>query len=78
MSALGAVVAAGGEEVADLLSRMEQRVLDLVGQGKANKEIAALLRLSDGTVRNYLSTIYAKLCVENRVEAAIIALKGLR
>ena len=49
-----------------------------MGQGKANKEIAALLRLSDGTVRNYLSTIYAKLCVENRVEAAIVALKGLR
>ena len=62
----------------EALSRMEQRVLDLVGQGKANKEIAALLRLSDGTVRNYLSTIYAKLCVENRVEAAIVALKGLR
>jgi DNA-binding NarL/FixJ family response regulator len=42
----------------------------LVAQGLSNKQIARQMALSEGTVRNYLSTAFAKLGVENRVEAA--------
>jgi DNA-binding NarL/FixJ family response regulator len=57
---------------ADSLSAQETRVLALVARGKTNKEIATALDLSDKTVRNYLSTIFQKLRVTRRSEAAAI------
>jgi DNA-binding NarL/FixJ family response regulator len=51
------------------LSTRELEVLRLTQEGMQNKEIADTLDLSDGTVRNYLSGIYQKLGVGNRVEA---------
>ena len=42
-----------------------------VGYGESNKEIAAKLFLSEGTVRNYLSTILAKLNLRDRTQLAI-------
>ena len=56
----------------DPLSPQEQRVLALVAQGKTNKEIAAVLGLSDKTVKNYLSHIFQKLRVSRRSQAAVI------
>ena len=56
----------------DPLSPQEQRVLSLVAQGKTNKEIAAVLGLSDKTVKNYLSHIFQKLRVSRRSQAAVI------
>ena len=56
----------------ETLSTQENRVLALVAQGKTNKEIAAALHLSDKTVKNYLSTIFQKLRVTRRSEAAAI------
>ena len=53
----------------DALTPQEQRVLELAAEGKSNKQIAAELRLSEGTARNYLSSVFAKLQVESRVEA---------
>jgi len=60
---------AGGEES---LSPQERRVLALVAQGQANKEIAAALGLSDKTIKNYLSNIFQKLRVSRRAQAAAI------
>ena len=53
------------------LSPRETEVVGLVLQGKSNKQIAQDLNLSEGTVRNYLSTVFSKLGVESRVEAAL-------
>lgn len=52
------------------LSSQQQRVLALVGEGKTNKEIAVALSLSDKTVKNYLRTIFQKLRVTRRSQAA--------
>lgn len=61
-----------------LLSRQEMRILRMVSAGHTNKEIALDLFLAEQTVKNKLSTIYGKLEVSNRVEAAIRAReKGL-
>ena len=51
------------------LSAQEKRVMDLVAQGKTNKEVAAALDLSDKTVKNYLSNVYEKLQVTRRAQA---------
>jgi len=58
---------------ADPLSDRERRILQRAGDGKTSAEIAAELRLSEGTVRNYLSEAIAKLGAANRVDAARIA-----
>ena len=55
------------------LSTQEQRVLELIAAGKTSKEIASQLFLSDGTVRNYTTSIFNKLSANNRVEAINIA-----
>ncbi len=57
------------------LSPQEVRVMDLLAAGCSNKEIAAHIPLSDGTVRNLLSSIYAKLNVGSRTEAVILWLQ---
>lgn len=55
------------------LSLQEKHVLLLVSEGKTNREIAEALFLGEGTVRNYVSSILAKLGVSNRAEAAAYA-----
>ncbi|HEX7363241.1 MAG TPA: response regulator transcription factor, partial [Bryobacteraceae bacterium] len=57
----------------DPLTDRERQVLRLAGDGTATHEIAAKLRLSEGTVRNYLSEAISKLGAANRTEAARIA-----
>ena len=62
-------------EQADLihaLTPQETRVLEHLASGRSNKQIAQELRLSEGTVRNYLSAVFAKLKVESRVAAALM------
>lgn len=53
-----------------LLSPQERRVLALVAEGKTNKEIALDMKLSDKTVKNYLSNAMDKLQVSRRSQAA--------
>lgn len=55
------------------LSPREEQVLEKVAAGLTNKEIARHLKLSDKTVKHYLSNIMQKLNVRNRVEATIEA-----
>jgi len=57
----------------DPLSDRERQILQRAGDGRSSAEIAAELRLSEGTVRNYLSEAIAKLGAANRVDAARIA-----
>jgi len=52
------------------LSPQEERILDMVGEGLTNREIAERIHLSDKTVKNYVSTILQKLEVSRRAEAA--------
>ena len=55
----------------DLLTDMEESILDLVSKGRTNKEISADLYIAEKTVRNYLSRIMRKIDVGNRTEAAL-------
>ena len=52
------------------LSAQEERILEMVGEGLTNKQIAEKIHLSDKTVKNYVSTILQKLEVARRAEAA--------
>lgn len=60
---------------AEQLTQGEMDVLRLVAQGDDNKAVAERLVLSERTVANRLSTIYEKLHVNNRTQAALIALR---
>ena len=61
--------------IADDLSPRELDVLRLLGRGLNNADIARQLYLSEGTVRNYVSAILAKLDVSDRTQAAVLALR---
>ncbi len=61
--------------IGDNLTERERDVLRLVGQGMSNAEIAERLFLSEGTVRNYVSAVLAKLQVADRTQAAVLAVK---
>ncbi|MEA5019898.1 MAG: response regulator transcription factor [Gordonibacter sp.] len=54
-----------------MLSERELAVVELVAEGFDNKEIAASLYISEGTVRNYISLILQKLALKNRTQLAI-------
>ncbi|MDQ0187572.1 response regulator transcription factor [Cytobacillus kochii] len=51
------------------LTEREKAVLELMAEGKSTKEIASILTIKVGTVRNYISAILEKLEVTNRIEA---------
>lgn len=57
------------------LTPRERQTLDLLAQGKLNKEVADALDISPGTVRKHIQNIYEKLHVNTRVEAVNIYLK---
>jgi DNA-binding NarL/FixJ family response regulator len=59
----------------DALTDRERDVLRLVARGADNAEIAQQLHLSPSTVKSHLSAVYGKLGVENRVQAAIAAMR---
>lgn len=58
------------DEELTLLSEQERKILDLIAEGKTNKEIAKEIFLSDKTVKNYVSSILSKLNLRRRSEAA--------
>jgi DNA-binding NarL/FixJ family response regulator len=59
----------------DKLTGREADVLRLVARGFTNADIADRLHLSEGTVRNHVSAIFAKLEVADRTQAAVIAIQ---
>lgn len=62
----------------DILSSRELEVLQLVGHGQNNREISTTLHLSIGTVKNYISQIWQKLELRDRIAAALWAKENLR
>lgn len=54
------------------LTRREDEILELVAQGMTNKEVARALKLTEKTVKHYMTNIMLKLGVRNRVEATLI------
>jgi two-component system response regulator DevR len=58
------------DDAFETLSPQEERILDMIGDGLTNREIAGRLSLSEKTVKNYVSEIYAKLHVERRAQAS--------
>ncbi|MGB5081661.1 MAG: response regulator transcription factor [Burkholderiales bacterium] len=76
-SALTATIptAGGGSQT---LTPRQVDILKLLGQGKSNKEIAQLLALTEGTVKQHVSDVLNALNVSNRTQAALVAGNWLR
>lgn len=62
-------------QITENLTEREEDVLRLMARGLSNTEIAYQLHLSEGTVRNHVSAIFAKLDVSDRTQAVIIAIR---
>ncbi|MEM8613026.1 MAG: response regulator transcription factor [Cyanobacteria bacterium P01_H01_bin.105] len=56
-----------------LFNPRELEILTLLGQGRSNREIAAALHLTEGTVKNHLTNIFSQLDVRDRTQAALWA-----
>ena len=63
------------EPAAESLTEREQEVLNLMAQGKMNKEIAAALFVTERTVKFHISSIFGKLGATNRTEAVRVAVQ---
>jgi DNA-binding NarL/FixJ family response regulator len=59
----------------DPLTRRETEILRLIAGGHSNREIAQALRTTEGTIKNYASTIFSKLGVRDRTRAVLRALE---
>ena len=64
------------DPLADLTDQ-ERRILELIGEGLTNRQIGERMFLAEKTVKNYVSSILAKLGVERRTQAAVLASKLL-
>ncbi len=65
----------GVSTLAQEMSDREKEVLGLLAAGRSNAEIAKILFLSEGTVRNYVSAVLEKLHVQDRTQAALLAIR---
>ena len=64
-----------GEQLSGRLKDSEWQIIECVGRGMSNKEIAQILHLSEGTIRNSLSVILSKLGLKNRTQLGIWAVQ---
>jgi DNA-binding NarL/FixJ family response regulator len=71
----GASTPSSDATFAEELTEREREILRLIANGLSNTDIAERLHLSKGTVQNYVSSIFTKLDVTDRTQAAIIALR---
>jgi len=58
------------------LSPQERKILDLIAQGKTNRDIASELYLAEKTIKNYVSNVLVKLGMKRRTEAAVFAVRA--
>lgn len=77
MSRLAAIMssAAKNETLPDSITEREKEVCSLLAQGLTNRQIADKLYISEGTVKNYISSIYDKTGIHDRAKL-IVAIKG--
>jgi two-component system, NarL family, response regulator DevR len=59
------------------LTGQERRILELIGEGMTNRQIAEAMFLAEKTVKNYVSSLLSKLGLERRTQAAVFAAKHL-
>lgn len=64
------------QDVIEDLSKNELRIIQFVGMGMSNKEITEKLKFSEGTIRNYISSILSKLSLRDRTQIAIYAVQS--
>ncbi|VXC52408.1 response regulator transcription factor [Aeromicrobium sp. 9AM] len=62
----------------DLLTPQESRILELIGEGMTNRQIADEMFLAEKTVKNYVTHLLAKLGLKRRTQAAVLAAKRRR
>jgi DNA-binding NarL/FixJ family response regulator len=60
------------------LTPQERRILELIAQGMTNRQIGEALFLAEKTVKNYVSSLLAKLGVERRTQAALLAARLMK
>lgn len=75
LAALGSTTTDFPEEMLVPLSAREMEILQQIGKGLSNKEIAKELGISRQTVKNHMTSILRKLSVEDRTQAALYALR---
>jgi DNA-binding NarL/FixJ family response regulator len=63
---------------AETLTDKEERILDLIAEGKSNKQIATAVFLAEGTVKNYVSRIMEKLHANTRTQLAVMSIRQKR
>jgi two-component system response regulator DevR len=66
-----------GAHQLELLTEQERKILELIAEGLTNRQIAERLYLAEKTVKNYVSSVLAKLGLERRTQAAVLASKLL-
>jgi two-component system response regulator DevR len=69
----GTAGSGGGADRLDSLTAQEKRVLDLIGEGLTNRQIAERMFLSEKTAKNYVSALFSKLGMQRRSQAAALA-----
>jgi two-component system response regulator DevR len=71
----GTAGSGGGADRLDSLTAQEKRVLDLIGEGLTNRQIAERMFLAEKTAKNYVSSLLTKLGLQRRSQAAVVAVR---
>jgi two-component system, NarL family, response regulator DevR len=71
----GAPGSSGSPDRLAALTAQEKRVLDLIGEGLTNRQIAERMVLAEKTAKNYVSSLLTKLGLERRSQAAVISVR---
>jgi DNA-binding NarL/FixJ family response regulator len=65
----------GGADPLSTLSAQEKRILGLIGEGLTNRQIAERMFLAEKTIKNYVSSLLAKLGMHHRTQAAVLSVR---
>jgi DNA-binding NarL/FixJ family response regulator len=71
----GSSGASRGDDRVASLTAQEKRVLDLIGEGLTNRQIAERMSLAEKTAKNYVSSLLMKLGLQRRSQAAVVAVR---
>jgi DNA-binding NarL/FixJ family response regulator len=71
----GSPVSGQGDDRVASLTAQEKRVLDLIGEGLTNRQIAERMSLAEKTAKNYVSALLMKLGLQRRSQAAVLAVR---